>query len=192
MTSIYDSDLLFTLPKVLADDQDFKTLAEVIADELKRLVSAISRVVIYPDIENVPERVLDILAVDLHIDWYDLAFSVSVKRRLIKNSVKVHRYLGTKYAVETALSDVFPESKVAQWFEYGGEPFYFKVDINTGSGVTTTELESVMKSINYYKNLRSHLDDLNLKAENNEAYIYHASVLSADIYVDVMPSDGEK
>ena len=189
MISIYNSDLLFTLPKVLTDDQDFKALAEVIACELKSLISAIGRVVIYPGIEDVPERVLDILAGDLHIDWYDPVFSVSVKRRIVKNSVNVHKYLGTKYAVEIALSDVFPESKVVEWFEYGGEPFYFKVDINTDSGVSVKELESVMKSINYYKNLRSHMDELSLITEEKEATVYYASVPSVNIYLDVMPCE---
>ena len=42
------------------------------------------------------EQTLDILAYDLHVDWYDHSYPIEVKRQTIKDSVKIHRRLGTR------------------------------------------------------------------------------------------------
>jgi len=187
MSSIYSSNLLYTLPRPLVNDKEFKILAEVIAKELARFFSAIDRVVIYPNIDELPENVLDILAKDLHIDWYDTSYSVTVKRNVVKNSIKVHKYLGTKYAVETALSDIFEDVSVAEWFEYGGAPFYFKVDINTGAGVSTDKMERVLRNVDFYRNLRSHLGEVSVEADEQQLIINTGGVAHNCISCTTLP-----
>lgn len=71
---------------------------------------------------------------DFKVDWWDGDYSLEEKRRTLKDSWRVHRMLGTKAAVETAISAIYPNSAVKEWFEYGGRPYYFKLEINaTGS-----------------------------------------------------------
>lgn len=48
---------------------------------------------------------------DLHVDWYDYNYPLEAKRDLVKNSVKVHKKMGTKYAIETALAAYFQKVK---------------------------------------------------------------------------------
>lgn len=149
--------LLGAFPYALARDEDKEKLAESIAQPLAKTVSDTDKALIFPAVDNLPEAVLDILAYDLKIDWYEAAAPIENKRRAVKECILVHKYKGTKYAVETALHSMFTNAKVEEWFEYGGEPFHFKLTVygsTTGGG-----LKNLYLKVQYAKNLRSVMDD---------------------------------
>lgn len=165
--TLEEMDLTRTLPPSLKQDPKMKALAQIVAAELQKTSAAIPQCVIYPRIDELSEELLDVLAYDLHVDWYDYSYPIEVKRATIKDSVKVHRRLGTKYAVETALGNVFPGSRVEEWFEYGGRPYFFRVIIDsTTAGVTEEKQNSVLAKIRFYKNLRSHLDAISYQMDS--------------------------
>lgn len=120
-------NLLRTLPAVLRNDQNMAALAEAIAQTLSGRADEIESLLIYARIDHMPEELLDILAYDFKVDWWDADFTLEEKRRTLKDSWRVHRMLGTKAAVELAVSDAFGDGKVSEWFEYGGAPYHFKV-----------------------------------------------------------------
>ena len=102
----------------------------------------------------------------MHVDWYDFNYPIEVKRATIRDSIKIHRRLGTKYAVETALGNVFPGTKVEEWFEYGGEPYFFRVIIDaTAAEVTAEKQKAVIEKVRFYKNARSHLEKIGFQME---------------------------
>lgn len=167
---IYSIDFTDLLPQPLKDDASTLALAQVVADQLQITANLIKQNIIYPRIDELDEKILDILAYDLHIDWYDYSYSVAEKREVIKNSIQVHRKLGTKYAVETALGNIFPGSKVQEWFEYGGDPYMFKAIIGiTSSGLTAEKQTAVLDKVQFYKNIRSHLEAISYKIEKDAA-----------------------
>jgi phage tail P2-like protein len=87
-------------------------------------VNEIDSLRIYTRIDELPEDLLDILAYDFKVDWYDYGYPISVKRDLIKNSVKVHMMMGTKFAVETGIRSLYPNSELEEWFDMAGSiPF---------------------------------------------------------------------
>ena len=137
---LYSVDFTRSLPPTLKDDPEINALGRAIAGQLQITAQQIRRNIIYARIDELDEQTLDILAYDLHVDWYDHSYPIEVKRQTIKDSVKIHRRLGTKYAVETALGAVFPGTRVEEWFEYGGDPYTFRVIINaTENGVTAAQ-----------------------------------------------------
>jgi len=123
---LYSVDFTRSLPPTLKDDPEINALGRAIAGQLQITAQQIRRNIIYARIDELDEQTLDILAYDLHVDWYDHSYPIEVKRQTIKDSVKIHRRLGTKYAVETALGAVFPGTRVEEWFEYGGDPYTFR------------------------------------------------------------------
>ncbi len=154
-------NLLNTLPPVLKNSKSIEALAEIAAKALVEHKEAVSVVMLYSRIDYMPEGLLDILAKDLKIDWYAPEYSLSEKRQIIKDSWYVHRRLGTKGAVEKAISAVFSGSKVSEWFEYGGEPYHFKLLIDATFENTNAEKhKSVLDKVYIYKNLRSTLDGI--------------------------------
>ena len=132
-SDIYSVDFTRSLPPTLKDDPEINALGRAIAEQLQITARQIRQNIIYARIDELDEQTLDILAYDLHVDWYDHSYPIEVKRQTIKDSVKIHRRLGTKYAVETALGAVFPGTRVEEWFEYDGEPRHSKRRFWSGS-----------------------------------------------------------
>lgn len=159
-------NLLSGLPVALRQDESVLALADAIAQTLAMRPEEIDRLRIYPAIGRLDETMLDILAYDFKVDWWDGDYSLEEKRRTLEDSWNVHRTLGTRYAVETALGAVLPGARVGEWFEYGGTPYCFRLDIPLPEdGLSIEKQRRVISRIWYYKNLRSHLESVNIQAE---------------------------
>lgn len=152
-------NLVATLPPALQKDPSAVALAEAMADLLAQRPEEIEQLRIYPVIDRLDERLLDILAYDFKVDWWDADYSLEEKRRTLKDSWRVHKMLGTKAAVETAIRAIYPRTTVQEWFEYGGEPYHFRLNINVSNETIASEKQRrVLERLNYYKSLRSHND----------------------------------
>ena len=113
----YSADFTNSLPPALKNDPDMMALAQTISAQLQTTAAEVRKNIIYARIDELDEATLDVLAYDLHVDWYDYSYPIEVKRRTIRDSIQVHRRLGTKYAVEKVLGAVYPGTKVEEWFE---------------------------------------------------------------------------
>jgi phage tail P2-like protein len=161
-------NLLRVLPEVLQKNSEMYALATGIAQQLSTRLSEINMARIYTRIGALPEELLDILAYDLKVDWYDYNYGIKAKRALLQDSFYVHRHLGTRGAVERALSDIYPGTEIQEWFEYGGEPFYFRVILDVTNQRVSITQSQIVRAINTYKSLRSHLED--------EATVYRSRI----------------
>ena len=118
-------------------------------------------------IDNVPSDALPHLAEQYHITgnegWLQ-AETDEEKRSLIKSSIKMHRYKGTKYAIKEVLKNLNISGDVSEWFEYGGNPYYFKVILQVLDMPITLDTEKKLRAlIDEYKNERSWLDFIRLE-----------------------------
>lgn len=157
---IYTTDYSEYLPEPLKKDQKMKALAAALTQQLLGASGSMEKVLIYSKIDKLPEELVDILSYDMHVDWYDYSYPLDIKRDILKNSVKVHKTMGTKYAVEKAIGAVYPESKVEEWFQYGGRPHYFRVVLDVTRADETPDIETIKKKIALYKRLSSHLEEI--------------------------------
>lgn len=170
---ITKENLLLIMPPALTHDKSIMALAAADAEALAVRLEEIDRVRIISNIDGLDEAVLDILARDFKVDWYDPDYSLEEKRRTLKDSWRVHKTLGTRAAVETAISAIYPETTVEEWFEYGGEPYHFRLRINLANDSgDITKQRRVFQRLNFYKSLRSHVDEVKyfLKPEKVWAY----------------------
>lgn len=152
-------NLLWTLPAALQQDEDKRAVATVVADELTTLYKDNRLLALYTRIDELDEALLDILAKDFSVSWYLYDGTVNSKRAQIKSCFYVHRRLGTKSAMITALSDLCPGSDVFEWFEYGGEPYHFRVLLDVTEQRTPIKQSVVETYINIFKSLRSILEN---------------------------------
>ncbi len=152
-------NLLWTLPYALQQDKDKTSLATVIADELTALYRDNRLLALYTRIDELDEALLDILAKDFHVLWYLYDGTLEAKRAQIKSCFYVHRKLGTKAAMVTALSDICPGSEVNEWFDYGGDPYHFRVILDVTEQVTPINHSMIENYINIFKSLRSVLEE---------------------------------
>lgn len=176
---ITKENLVETLPPALRADPSVVALAEALADVLVARLPEIDRLLLYPAIDTLDEPLLDILAYDYKVDWWDPEYTLEEKRRTLKDSWRVHKLLGTKAAVVMAISAIYPHTKVLEWFEYGGEPYHFRLDINvTNDSIDSDKQRRVLERLNFYKSLRSHNDGVTYFVEAEPAVAKAASGVS--------------
>lgn len=140
-------------------------------------------------IDNVPSDALPHLAQQYHItgnEGWIQALSEEEKRALIKSSIKMHRYKGTKYALEEILSTLNITGSVEEWFEYGGEPYYFKIILQIFNRSINEETEEkLIDLINEYKNERSWLEEIEFQlTSSSNMYAYSAIITNETITVN--------
>ena len=160
MNNIKNSDFLSTFPPALKKNETFLALGKLIAEELHTTAQDTEKNIIYANIDSLAESWLDILAYDLHVDWYNYDYPIEAKRAIIKDSVKVHQKLGTKAAVEMALGGIHPLSEIEEWFDYGGNPYRFRIVLDTTKSRVQADYDEIVKTVDIYKRLTAHLDGL--------------------------------
>lgn len=159
MIKLYDSNITDILPESLSDDPKVQALGYAVKRAMQRLINYCQNIGVYFSIDTVPEQVLDLLAVELNTQYYDTSMSIEVKRNIIKNTMLWYTKTGTKAAVQELVENIFGNGDIQEWFDYGGDPFCFKV---TTSNINSTDdmiqqLESIVSSV---QNARSHLDSV--------------------------------
>ncbi|MCI8844496.1 MAG: phage tail protein I, partial [Oscillospiraceae bacterium] len=169
--------LLSALPPPLRDAPALRALAATAAKALSFEAEEVDRLRIYTRLDRLPEELLDILAYDFKVDWWNPDYTLEEKRRVLRDSWYVHRHMGTRAAVETALKAVYRDAAILEWFEYGGQPGYFRLwtDVTNEDFIPALRRE-ILRRMNYYKRLGAHLESAGyyMKAEPARAWAYAA------------------
>ncbi|MSU09216.1 phage tail protein I [Veillonellaceae bacterium WCA-693-APC-5D-A] len=158
MNNIEDYFIHKNLPQSL-DKENVQEVAKVVDDTLLSFDKTIAEILIYPAIDMLGSELINTLAIQMHCDFYDDTLPLAVRRNLVKNSIAWHRIKGTPAAVEQMIQTVYQTGVVEEWFDYGGEPFFFKVNLGD-SQITTQKIKNLIKMINASKNVRSWLEVL--------------------------------
>lgn len=162
------SDILLNkmLPNSLNKSNILRKINEVLQPYLnENWDELIARLFLYNKIDLLDEEFLNHLAYQFHVDFWDKDLSIDKKRKLIKNSIKYHKHKGTPYAVEEMLSDIFDDTWIKEWFEYGGKPYYFKIFTKDKIKNLKT-YEDLIRALNTVKNTRSWLESIVLVREH--------------------------
>lgn len=174
MSDVSRKSILSVFPSALADKQK---LAEVVANELISLYNDNDLLRIYTRIDELDEALLDILAYDFKIDWWDENLTLAEKRRTVKDHFAVHRSLGTVGAVERAVSAIYA-TKVSQWHDYGGAPYHYKLVADTaGEMPDNGKFSAIIDKREYYENLRSVLDAVTFVVKRSTPKMYAGAAL---------------
>ena len=154
------------LPIALQDESNLaleKCAAKSFENDLKPLM-------IYA-FDHVIAKLLPLLAEQFHIlgdEGWNFAQTEQEKRNLLKSAIDIHRYKGTKYALKKVLETLNMSGDIREWFEYGGEPFHFKVLLNIFDRGLSDELEQqLLRLINKFKNKRSVLEAIEIFLTTN-------------------------
>lgn len=133
--------------------------------ELRDAATNAYKLLIYSNLDNLQDNdfghtLVDELAWQFHVDYYNKDADIETKKRLVKQSIKIHRTKGTPQAVHDLLQTAFPSDAVLlEWFDYGGEPYHFKIVTSEFEGYDEVEF---LKALNSVKNARSYLDSVSV------------------------------
>lgn len=154
----FSSGQLF--PRFILADKNGYALAKAIEKALHIMCDVIKTgVEIEKNVEKMPEWRLDEMAWELNALWYDYSESLEVKRQQIAGAMTFYDRLGTPYAVLSAVKAVYGDGMLSEWFEYGGDPYHFKV-FTTNSTALTENKSKFLALLSAVKSLRSVLDSV--------------------------------
>lgn len=170
MSNLSKDTMMLVYPQVLTNDKTYSPIGETVADNLDTAYQNVKSVSIYPSIDDLPEGVLDILAKDFKIDWYDYDETLEVKRNTVKSNFKVHRLIGTLGGMKQGLKNVWDNVEVEEWFNYSGDPYHFRVAV-TDTYSAEKEAEALF-IIGIAKNVRSVLDSITFNGGEADVDLY--------------------
>ncbi|QDD91331.1 phage tail protein I [Pseudomonas oryzihabitans] len=141
--------------------------------------------------DTAPAEQLPWLAWALSVDAWDPLWSENQKRQTIRASLQVHRSKGTFGAIKDALAALGYPLRVQEWYQQTppGQPGTFRLLIEVDQvGVPNSSAERFLAVVEAAKNLRSHLDTIELRA-TTKARAYSACVARAGQELTLRPSD---
>lgn len=187
MLELKDDSLQQILPSSIASDTTVRNIAKAITAKLQLINRQTELVLLLPRLDELPETLVDELAWQYHVDFYDYAADISKKRALVRKAIAWHRYKGTPAAVEEVCTAVFRSAKVAEWWQYGGEPYHFQVRLIEEGVPDESVIDNLERAIQVTKNTRSWLDGLSFYRELL-AKIYLVKAMWTHKSVSIYPS----
>lgn len=146
-------------------DATTQALSAALDGELKKTIEGVYNILIYHTLNTLDDtpfahKLVDELAWQFHCDYYDANADIKTKKAIVKQSIKIHQKKGTPQAVIDLMQAAFPsDTLLYEWWQYGGEPYHFKIVTSSLNGVN---VDSFVKALNSVKNARSYLDGIQL------------------------------
>ena len=157
MTSLAEIGGLYqSIPTNLKDART-KAFAYACDKQIQRLLKCAEKTKVWCDIGKVNEKYLDYLAADSRALFYHSELAPDAKRELIINSPYWYMKLGTLTALEEFVTAVFGEGKVEEWFQYGGEPYHFRIHV-TNANVSSGQNKMFKEMLRGIKRLSAQLE----------------------------------
>ncbi|MGK0469189.1 phage tail protein I [Clostridium sp.] len=181
MINLANSKLLDILPPNLRNDPEIIAASKAVDKEFSNVVNSIKNVFTIADIKNASSDIIDHIAVESHADFYDLNLEIEIRRALAEKAIELHMNKGTLGAVEEAAKIVFGRSWVEEWYEYGGNPYMFKMNLEISNrGASPDDLKLLDQLINAYKNKRSWLETINIFLTTNGSVFFGGCMNSGE------------
>lgn len=163
MINLENFSFVDLLPHSLLQDSENVGMAAAITAMFKQVIKETS---VLDPLKPIPEFLLDLIAVEEHVDFYDPTLTVEQKRQLIQRSPFFHARKGTPAAVEELIQIVFGEGRVVEWFEYGGDPGYFKV-VTSNRAVTQELADQFIRALESVKRKSAWLEKVEITQEES-------------------------
>jgi phage tail P2-like protein len=186
---LLDFDFSTLLPGSLTADDAMLAAASAVERQLLAVSGLMRNVAIWSRLDEMTEPLLSTLAWQLHVDDFEgwaFAETDEQKRRLLRESLLIHRYKGTRWSLERVFTLLDMRGEAVEWFEYGGDPYRFMVDLYPLRALGETFSDEVLALIDALKNVRSWLDRLRIIPETTGT-IHTAAIAWSSQVVAIRP-----
>lgn len=167
------------VPAFIREDRNYQGIMYALQKELQRVCGEISLIQLYTNLDILSEKILDELAWQFNIPEYDVTYSIEIKRSLIDGCLSIHHKRGTVAAVREVAEKIFGNAEIEEWFEYGGQPYHFKV--STANVSSDDEMiERFNKVVKETQNIRSVLEEVIIEIINKMGLYVGGTVIVID------------
>lgn len=158
MIKFKDGQLTDILPVAMKQGIETQCISYAMQQQTKRIMQLADRTRTVAVIDELPEKILDVLAVELRTPYYQEGMDIDTKRSIIKKTLLWHTKAGTPSAVTELITIVFGEGGIVEWFDYDEPPYTpGTFDIVTSARLTEEISEYFLSIIQRVKNTRSHI-----------------------------------
>lgn len=158
MTDFYSGQITDTINNGLRYNPEVRALSFALQQEKQRIIGLANRTRTAAMVDDLPEAVLDLLAVELRAPYYSEDMTIDQKRAVVKNTLLWFRKAGTPAAVEELVAAVFGIGDVVEWPDFTDPPFTpGTFDIVTDARMTPEIVARFLQIIQKVKNTRSHI-----------------------------------
>lgn len=161
MISLQQVSFSALLPPNLQDVQA-RALGAAWDKVFRKLVDYAERVsMTFAFVMELDEEMADHLCLSLDIKGYKADLPLQKKRLLIRSALLNYSRMGTKAALEDAVGIIHGGTTVQENWEYGGQPYFFRVAVDAGQEkVAENPVGRLLDTIMEYKNARSWLQGI--------------------------------
>ena len=163
MNRLKNLQLMQLLPASIAADTTVKNISLSVETILQKVAGQTAAVLLLPHLDELPEAIIDELAWQYHVDTYSADLPIGVKRQLIRQSIAWHHKKGTPAAVTDMLSTIYASAQLEEFWEYGGEPYHFRVTVGEDRTDSAQTIDDAIRVIKLSKNVRSWLDGIKFR-----------------------------
>lgn len=168
MIDLRTSEFTSIVPENLSSQTEVQAIAYALGRQIEAICGYADHARIYAAMPLISEEALDLLAEELRTPAYDESYSVPVKRELVEGTLQFYMTIGTPYAVNKVIAAIFDNGRIQEWFEYGGDPYHYKMVIDvTEQGIEHGKHTIMVERVRRCKNLRSWLDGIEYEAHSN-------------------------
>ncbi len=171
----------FTSPEI-------ESLSHAVHKSMLEIWKYSERICLESDIEDLPEPVLDYLAKEKNLPYYDSEFSLETKQKLIRDGESWYFRAGTVDGVEKLIQIIFGNGHIVEWFDFDEDEReaykgYFDVHVN-GSLISDKSVEEFAKILKHAKNISRWLRKVVANCDT-EQKVYVVSRMSFDDTIQV-------
>ena len=177
MSKLSDIQIKDILPSSIAEDQNVQDIGKTADGLLHGIFEKTACILLLPNLDTLPEDVVDSLAWQYHVDFYEPDMSLTKKRSMVREAIYWHLIKGTPAAVEKVVTAVFNSAVVQENWEYGGDPYWFRV---TGISEPLTDGDVIARlsaAIESAKNTRSWCEGIGFQREIDQTIYAGAPIL---------------
>ncbi len=160
MLELKDTQIKNTLPESIKFDQTVNDICDSIQAKFDGVYQDTFLVLLLANLDNLSEALVDELAWQFHVDFYRDNYPIENKRKLVRTAIERHRIKGTPAVVEEVVRTCYQNAVVEEWFEWDGDPYYFRVLLRAEDPAPPLNLTEVIALINTYKSYRSWLEGI--------------------------------
>ena len=158
MIKYEDGEFLDLLPSLFKEKEDVVAISYAFRMAVASLLQSQTFTYLFADINDMPEELLDLMALEMKAPYYDEDLEIEVKRELVKNAMLWRSQAGTKKSVEDLIRTLFGAGEVIEWYDFEGEPGTpGEFDIITSAPLTPELFSKFTQIIDQVKNESSHL-----------------------------------
>ena len=117
---IRQSKLIDNCTSSISYDAQVKSASEAFDQQMYEIIDDTGQVIMIPNIMGLTDpKLVDVLAWQFHVDFYDPTRDLEFKKRLVQMSIIWHKTKGTVALVEEVINTYWPGSAyLEEWFEY--------------------------------------------------------------------------